>query len=139
MREDRWLAERLGRPVYWIEPGDDVSRLSGPAMYQAKVDADRVEEVSALERAGFSVVDVNLTLARAPGVVDAPDVAVEEARPDHADDVLRIAEQDYRVSRFHMDPDVPDEVARRIKRDWVQAYLDGERGERLLVAERGGR
>lgn len=114
----------------------------GPASYQVKVDAKRVADVAMLERSGFTVVDVNLTLARSvagAALASAAGVEVRDARPADADEVLRIAARDLRVSRFHLDPEVPDRVASAIKRDWVGAYLDGARGERLLVAVSDGR
>ena len=48
----------------------------------------------------------------------------------------RIAQRDFSVSRFHLDPQIPDEVARTIKRDWVDNFFAGARGDRMLVVER---
>lgn len=145
MREDAWLAERLGSGAWWVPPGTTASELrehaarNGPGFYQAKVDAHDVAAVRELSAAGMTVIDLNLTVARDADPEAAPATAVVEARPEHAEGVVEIAGRDYDVSRFHMDDQVPAEVASRIKRDWVQAYFDGARGERLLVVERGGR
>jgi ribosomal protein S18 acetylase RimI-like enzyme len=64
---------------------------------------------------------------------------VEECRRDQADAVLEIAGTCFRYSRFHADPEIPDAVAHRIKREWISSYVRGERGERLLVATVDGR
>jgi ribosomal protein S18 acetylase RimI-like enzyme len=143
MRTDDWLSERLERPAFWVDPGDAAEDLPGhrrehaPAFYQARVPAERVDRVRELAGAGMHVVDATLTMRRdgAGASTDAADAQVAAARPDQREDVLRIAEHDYRVSRFHMDPAIPGEIAGRIKRDWLAAFFDGTRGERLLVAE----
>jgi ribosomal protein S18 acetylase RimI-like enzyme len=144
VRDDAWLAERLGRPVLTFEPGDDpagVARAAArraPAFAQAKVATADVATTAALEDAGFRVVDVNVTLSRPGGGVAMPaDVgaAVEADR----EVVLEIAGRHYDVSRFHRDPAIPARTANAIKRDWAAAYLDGRRGERMLVVRRAGR
>lgn len=133
MRPDPWLAERLGLPVFTVEEQD--VRFRERAFYQAKVPCDALQRVHALEDDGFRVVDVNVTLERPAGPLDtAGAVPVADARPEHRAGVLALAEHDYTVSRFHLDPEIPDGVAGVIKRDWAAAVLDGERGERMLVA-----
>src|SRR5207249_33706 len=37
-------------------------------------------------------------------------------------------------SRFHLDPLVDNAIANRIKHSWIESYLEGRRGEKLLVA-----
>ena len=89
------------------------------------------------------MVDTNVVfdLSRPPlGVVAAaPDVTVGDAAPEQKEAVLAIAGSAFRYSRFHLDPRVPAELANRIKRDWVANYFAKQRGDRLLVASRGGR
>jgi ribosomal protein S18 acetylase RimI-like enzyme len=136
--EDAWLGERLGRPAFTLEEGDR-SLDAGPGFYQAKVDCADVQRVGDLERAGMRVVDVNVTLRRpaSPGP-DAPGEVRDGAEADR-DAVLGIAERDYTVSRFHLDPEIPDARARDIKRSWVDGFFSGARGDRLLVAPAEGR
>jgi ribosomal protein S18 acetylase RimI-like enzyme len=137
VREDAWLAERLGRPAFTLEEEDE--RLdAGPGFYQAKVDCADVERVGALERAGMRVVDVNVTLRRAAAPGPEPAGEVRDGTEADRGAVLDIAERDYTVSRFHMDPEVPDEKARLVKRDWADGFFRGTRGDRLLVAPAEG-
>jgi ribosomal protein S18 acetylase RimI-like enzyme len=134
VREDAWLARRLGRPAFVLDPGDDPVALPD-GFLQAKVPAGDVARVGLLEAAGFRVVDVNLTLRREPAPLAAGALLpVVAARPAHRDAVLRIAALDQRSSRFHLDPAIPDDVAAAIKRDWAAAVMDGERGAGMLVA-----
>lgn len=133
MREDSWLSERLGRPAYWADPGDR-GPFAAPAFWQAKVDAENVARVAELESQQFRVVDLNLTLARGGGHHPAPELGVEPAEPGDHEALLEIAERHYERSRFHLDPEIPNQVAGRIKRDWLQACLEGARGDRVLAA-----
>jgi GNAT superfamily N-acetyltransferase len=135
--EDAWLTERLGRPVLTVTPGEDPGAVAGPALLQAKVDAADVAEVLRLERLGFGVVDVNVTLARGSGRLDAPAMAIDLAGAHDAAELRALAERDLRVSRFHRDPMVDDAAADRIKGDWAEAAARGERGDGVLVARDG--
>ena len=132
MLADAWLAEQLGRPAYTVQASD--TRLdAGAGFYQAKVACADVERVTALEAAGMGVVDVNVTLRRAAAPPTGPSDGVREAEAGDREAILEIAEQDYTVSRFHLDPRIPDARARRVKRAWVEGFFRGDRGDRLLV------
>lgn len=136
MRSDPWLAERLGRPAFTVEEGDAPDAAAPKSAFlQTRVPAADVERVGGLERAGWSVVDVTVTLAREPGVEPRAGVwSIGAPAAGDRDGLLGIARDDYDVSRFHLDPQIPDTMAGRIKRDWLAACLDGERGDRVLVA-----
>ena len=144
MREDTWLAERLARPVLTFEAGDDPAEIArataerAPAFAQAKIATADVATAVALQDAGFRVVDVSVTLSRRAGMADAPE-DVCDAREADRNAVLEIAGRHYDVSRFHHDAAIPRSAANAIKRDWAAAYLDGQRGERLLVVRRDSR
>jgi ribosomal protein S18 acetylase RimI-like enzyme len=144
MREDVWLGQRLGRAAWTVEGQDPVGEIGArdPGFFQAKVPTDRVARVGELEDAGFRTIDANITLRREPG---PPGPAVPEsrgnvrhARPEDREAVAEIAARDYSVSRFHLDPQIPDALAVEIKRDWVDNFFGGGRGDQLLVAESGG-
>ena len=110
------------------------------AFYFSKIPADRVSVACALARAGFRVVDVNITFAmNAPAEARRPLVDVGECTPRSADAVLDIAGSCFRFTRFHLDPRVDDAVAHRIKREWVRNYVLKKRGDRLFVASVEGK
>jgi dTDP-4-amino-4,6-dideoxy-D-galactose acyltransferase len=146
VRDDAWLAERLGLAALWWEPGDDpaavaaAARARAPAFAQARVPAADVAALAALHDAGFGVVDATVTMAgRGPSAATDAGVEVRDAVPGDAPVLLDVAERHYDVSRFHLDPAIPDAVAGAVKRAWLQAYFDGTRGDRLLTALAGGR
>jgi ribosomal protein S18 acetylase RimI-like enzyme len=163
IREDGWLAAIVGHPVYRLEgdlagAGPRVAAHAGSqpaALYYARVDTDRVEEVRGLTAAGFAVVDVGVTLGReareappgpgparpggaAGGACGAPG-AIRAALPEDHEAAVAIAARCFRYSRFHLDPRIGRGVADRIKGEWVRSYVRKQRGEALYVALAGGR
>lgn len=145
--EDRWLAERFDHPVWTVrdtssaEVREHVAAHPGRALYQAKVPATHVDTVLDLATAGLVAVNVNCVLTRKPGAIDAPDeagVTIRVLDPARDEAVRDIAAAAFERSRFHLDPRIPNALADRIKRDWIDSYLHGRRGEFAYVAEQGG-
>lgn len=149
---DPWLAGVFGHDAFRVstpEVGADAAAVVGhlrdrgpaDAFYYARVPTARVGQAQALVAAGFHVVDVNVTLECPPAAAVAvgPDLCIRDARPDDRAPLLAVASSCFVYSRFHLDPHVPAGIADAIKRAWVESYLDGRRGERLLVAEANGR
>ncbi|MEO8706844.1 MAG: GNAT family N-acetyltransferase [Kofleriaceae bacterium] len=136
---DPWLSELMSRPVFRVDGGGEVSAIGdAPGFYFAKVATDRVADVTALATRGFSVVDTNVTfeLLRDPG---APALPVTECSDADAEAVLAIAGSAFRYSRFHLDPQISDDLANRIKREWIANYTRKSRGDALLVAHLDGK
>jgi ribosomal protein S18 acetylase RimI-like enzyme len=103
------------------------------------VACDDVARVSELASAGLRVVNTGLTLGRDGGDVEPPaGVEVRVGEPGRDDGAAEIARSAFSFDRFHLDPDVPDAVADRIKHDWVENALAGNRGDHVLVAVRDG-
>lgn len=137
IREDGWLSERIGHPVFTVDDASAVPDGDSPRMYQARVPVEQVASVQAFTARGFSVIDTTLTLERGPGRAEA-EADVVRATPEQRDAVVEIARTSFQWSRFHLDPAVPDEVANTIKADWVGSYFAGTRGDELLVALHDG-
>jgi dTDP-4-amino-4,6-dideoxy-D-galactose acyltransferase len=152
---DAWLAEVFGYPVFSVtlqaqgrdEMAAGVSAgmlhdmaQDRPAFFYAKVPTDCVGQAQALNAAGFAVIDTNVTLERSPTrqPVD-PAVVVRDIRPNEHTAVMAIAAACFVYSRFHLDPLIPTALANAVKREWVENYCRGKRGERLWVTEANGR
>jgi dTDP-4-amino-4,6-dideoxy-D-galactose acyltransferase len=134
---DAWLAEVMRRPVFRVEGSGAADFEASPGFYFAKVPTDRVADVRALERRGFSVVDTNVTFEHQRDVACAHDI-VGDLEPADADAVLAIAGSAFRYSRFHLDPEIGIELAHHVKREWIRNYVRGVRGDRLFVARSRG-
>ncbi|MGH2824835.1 MAG: GNAT family N-acetyltransferase, partial [Thermoleophilaceae bacterium] len=130
-------------PVFSVATAGGLAERAGAqerATSQARDDATDTPAVAELEAAGMRVVNLTHTLTADPQApVPAGAVEVREADPEQDEEVLDVAERSFRYTRFHLDPQVPQAVADRIKRDWVSSYLNGLRGDELLVALGAGR
>jgi GNAT superfamily N-acetyltransferase len=148
---DAWLTETLGRPAYAVHAPASAAQLldalqahqsTADAFYFAKVPVLNVDAVKALEGAGFSTVETTLAFSRPSGLPVAPappGVAVSLLQPRWNTDVLDIAESAFKYTRFHVDARVGLSTANRVKRAWIQSYIDGRRGDALFVAHDGDR
>lgn len=139
IREDGWLAERLGRPAFTVAGDTDPEEVrthveagAGPRFYQMRIRTERVDDVRAFSAVGFSVVEATLVFGRLPERMEVgPEVVA--SRPEHRVPVVEIGRTAFRYSRFHLDPLIPNEAADRIKADWVESYFAGTRGDHILI------
>lgn len=150
VRRDDWLSGIMAIDAFRVdaEGEADAARLAAalpsrrPSFCYAKIDALDIAAAQALGGAGFYLVDGSMTFDAEPasvlcacGEADGRRIAPVDA--GSARELLRIAETCFRYSRFHLDPAIPREIANRIKREWIQSYVDGVRGDRLFVAFEG--
>ncbi|MEO8551322.1 MAG: GNAT family N-acetyltransferase [Kofleriaceae bacterium] len=137
---DAWLSDVMARPVWRVEGSGDVSELVGmPGFYFVKVPTDRIADVRALTSAGFSLVDTAVTFESTREVPVSSTIEVRDCTDADADAVLAIAGSAFRYSRFHLDPQIPDQVAHHVKREWIANYVRKSRGDALLVAHHDGK
>lgn len=144
---DAWLSDKLGRPAFTVAAvaasSTDIAaafashQSPAGAFYTAKVGVLDLAVVEALTAEGFTMVETSLTFER-PIDRHAPVAQVGVCRPQWRDAVLDIAGQAFRYTRFHVDPKIGHLAANRVKREWIQSYVDGRRGDALLVAHEGG-
>lgn len=132
---DEWLSEILGYPVYnSLTPPESDKR----SLTYAKVPVDDVGTVHELTELGFRVVDVNITLEHLwnwSGLPIFHGVSVLDVEDSETvKRVVEIASSCFSYSRFHLDPKIPNELANKVKSEWVRSYAEGTRGHELLVA-----
>lgn len=147
-QSDRWLSEVMERPVWRVlpdKPDIDLLSVAGrrTAFFYTRVPTSRVAHVGQLMQAGFRVVDVNITLERAPAHASSKhnfrDIQVVDYKPEYETAVLQIAGSCFVYSRFHLDPHVGHDLANMIKRAWVQNCCRGKRGDHLFIATMANR
>lgn len=112
------------------------------AFCYVKIPAGRLEVLHLFLKSGFKIVDVNVTLTRKPEILKGLNLAaytIRDATSIECEVVSAIAEISFTNSRFHKDPHIPTSVANLIKRKWVENYFKGERGDSIIVADKGGK
>lgn len=161
IRQDAWLTQQVGHPVYQalmprhgsvavappsslLEPLRCHVRQQRQALYYAKVDVTNVAVTGALQGEGFQLVDTSVVLSQGVPVAGVDPllrsgIEIRPPRGDEHGEVLRIAASCFRFSRFHTDTRLPTKTANQIKREWIRNCLEGRRGDGVIVAVRGGR
>lgn len=148
---DTWLSETMARPVFKLanrfeglaeeKLAGEMAELAkeGNVFFYAKLPTCEVAYCMALARAGFTVVDTGISFAWAGGGEICPaNINVAAVRPEQHDAVAEIAGRCFRWSRFHLDPQLPLELANLIKRRWVENYCRKQRGDAFYVGEIDG-
>ena len=144
--QDQWLSGIFSYPVYYLEAfqeGDGAAvhthmQAQVQAFYFAKVPTQDVTEVRALCHLGLYPVDVNITLRHHRVELTQEVSNIVESAQGFENIVEEIAASCFMYSRFHLDPQIPQAVANEIKRAWVRNYLQGKRGDKLLLCLRDG-
>jgi len=148
--KDPWLSEMLGYNVYRVILDETFihgcgregleSVKEGHVLLYSKVATDDLEGICFLQNSGFYLVDTNVVFKKeiAPGKSAVPFDRVRLARKEDEEEIARIAGSSFRFSRFHLDVNIPDETANRIKAEWTRNYFRGTRGDSMVVAEKGG-
>lgn len=154
---DPWLTEQLGQGVYRLPtdglPPDPAAvaaavtarlrDLDAPSLVYARVPVAALGTLQGLQKAGFRLVDTNLTLERPrmpPRMRPSHPAGRFRLRPAGPEDepaVVDLARRSFVHSRFHLDPQIDDRVADELKAQWAANYFRGRRGDQLAVAETG--
>ncbi len=158
IERDDWLSGVLGRASWKVsavsartQPAQIRAGLldragQDPAFFSAKIPTSDVVAVANATRAGFSVVDVNVTFdwARMPAAgVDnadgqATDMAIEIANPGDTAAIEHVAARCFTFSRFHLDPDIGVDLANEIKRQWAGNACRGRASAVYVTRGPGG-
>jgi ribosomal protein S18 acetylase RimI-like enzyme len=150
---DQWLAGAVGHDVFrvsiesGVEPAELARHVADCArgLYFVKLPVDRVRELRELCRAGFFLVETNLTfeLSAAGAAGDlryrVPGSLVRDSIASDHEALLEVAGSAFRYSRFHVDPLLERTTADRVKQNWLSNCLRGERGDRVFTALLQGR
>lgn len=137
LRRDDWLSDVLELEVYATDATGAAPDDGRRSLTFAKVDVADTPAGVRLQDAGFRIVDTNVTFEHKGGTPAAPAVSVAPAAGGHAEALINLAGRAFRYSRFHLDPALPDDLANRVKREWVRNYTTGRRGLELLAAVDG--
>lgn len=154
---DKWLEEIIGREAYRITVNQDlldkgkdiiskqiktIQKLQSRRVFMySKVPASFIQGIKFLEMMGFNLIDNNIIFEKSVASVHAfeRESVIRNAVPRDRDQVVDIARRNFTFSRFHLDPDISDQIANRIKAEWVKSYFSGKRGNEVIVAELQGR
>lgn len=142
LKPDTWLTEMLGKPAWHLTPsGRELELVPLPQgagfFIDVKIPARDIRTMNRLEDAGFRLIDTNVQLQRR--IWPASQTRCSRfATPADQLPIERIAEKEFRYSRFHLDPQIGQSVANKIKRNWAKNFFMGTRGKYMITAEVNG-
>ena len=145
----------LAHPFDWTLLRAEFKAMSaGPAFVWTKVTGRDDPSFAPLIDLGFAVATEEITYERPAAseihepLIPAPppeDFSVRSITQAEAADEVAIAEQvgalaarNLTTSRFHQDPEIPDNIAAEVKKRWAVNFFKGLRGQEMIVATTPG-
>lgn len=149
--KDEWLSKQISKNTYLFK----VNELGKNMIFQewnkfifdhknesffifSKINTGYVEKWQCLEKEGFKLIDTNikyeLTNRISSETNSYENTRICFAEKEYQKSVEKIARDNFIYSRFHLDPLIDNEIASKIKQNWVKNYFSGKRGNQLVVA-----
>ncbi len=142
LSRDEWLSGLLGFPAFHLRGAARSLGIGdlpkGRSFIDAKIPLHKIEEIRHLQKLGFYFVDVNMQMRRDAKPLSIATGICRFASSADEDQVRHIAAHSFSVSRFHLDANIPNETANRIKAEWAGNFFRGGRGDWMVVAEEEG-
>jgi len=148
---DGWLSEVFEYDVFRlsINQPSNVKGLSQhfrdelrkkPVFIYTKIPVGDIACMNLLENEGFRLIDTNIAFERPirKDEVISANMTVRFASANDEPQVLDIAGNSIKFSRFHLDPKITNEMANSLKEEWAGNYFHGQRGNEMVVSERDG-
>jgi len=148
-----WEGSILGKPVYQINLNrleeetemeesfgmalyDFLAKFKSQSLWTARINTSNAAGLRILQKLDFLLMECYVLLKHDLAIIPAP-ASRFNIRPFNEDDVPvleQIAARSFVSSRFHMDPLIPQEVARLSRSEWVKNSCAG-RADGVFVAE----
>lgn len=136
LHRDEWLSTYFSKGAYsYTEPYKVLSFPSG--FIYTKVPTENIQQLEVLFRQGFKLVEVlaNFQQQTKLGLIEDKRLTIDWVKMEASDQVIEIARNSFRYSRFSMDKSINSETASAIKADWVANFFKGKRGTQMVAAQ----
>ena len=145
VRRDYFLESILKKPVYQMDSDVALSPKyfsnGTQSFIYAKISFDDYRILNQFQEVGFEIVELNLqfeksTLSKTSFETGTTGVEVQvrwAANQDRSE-VVEIAKDSFKYSRFHLDRNIDNKVANCIKETWAENFFKGKRGDKMAVA-----
>lgn len=136
---DDWLSQILKKNVYFLKNSfSNFNENSFPSenfLIWTKILVSDINKLNYLQKIGFYIVDTNVQLISSYIGKIADNTNVRFAKPTDEKFVKYIARNSFKHSRFHLDPEIPDNIACSIKELWARNFFLGKRGKWMVIVE----
>jgi len=150
-KKDDWLSYQVGKAVYrlFIDKVElrclehkwnkfKLEHKKENFFVFSKISTDAVILWQCLEKFDFRLIDTNLKFElndelKTP-IRATSNIQICFAEKEHKLPSSQIARDNFIYSRFHLDTMISNEVADKLKQNWVENYFLGKRGDKMVIA-----
>ena len=149
--KDNWLSEIIGRDTYKLVVDESLvaqtenffprwlEKFKGLKIFiYSKIPTNQLSYAHFLEKSEFNLIETNVKLRKLPGLKKdlklSNNCELRFTKPKDEKQVINLAKNNFKFSRFHIDPLFNNSIANRIKGKWVENYYHGKRGNKLIIA-----
>ena len=138
---DDWLSQIIKKNVYFLKNSfSNFNENFFPNenfLIWTKIPVTDIKKLNYLQKIGFYIVDTNVKLISSYINIDKDEdhTNIRFAKPDDEKYVKDIAKNSFEHSRFHLDPEIPYNIACSIKELWAKNFFLGRRGKWMVIAE----
>ena len=149
--EDKWTSKILGKKSYISLHQENFDhneikrfqdRLEENSFLTLKVKTNKIKDIVLLQKCNFFIID---TLIKYSGLINDilkktiikrsnKNFFIEKGLEKDKEEIAKLARNEFKFSRFHLDPFILDSLGSRIKYDWVLNFFKGNRGDKLFIA-----
>ena len=107
----------------------------GISLLTARISSARTQDLELLQRVGFHVVETTFSpvFSGKQGEAKRSEFTVRTSSDDELEDIMGVAREAFTVSRFHNDPQIPDEMANLRFENWVKNAATSDSQELLSI------
>ena len=147
--KDVWLESFLNKKCWIIEDSFNfkqvfkLKNLSKNGFASYKQEINKKIDLTTMISSKFNLVEINtqLQLLRKNFKIQPYNLEINLnycskniKEKEIIDQICKIAEESFTNSRFYQDKFIPNEVASKIKKSWINNYFLGTRGDDLIIA-----
>ena len=149
--KDEWLSEQIDKNVYQLKVidllEDDFSQdwkefrknhIKENYFVFSKISTNSVNIWQCVEKVNFKLIDANVKFELHGNISSdskyQKDIDICFAEKKHQEATGKIARDNFIYSRFHLDPLIDNDIASKIKQNWVKNYFFGKRGDVMVLA-----
>jgi len=136
---DEWLSNIVGKPVYELKTFQTTLKQkdfpAGQLFIWSKIPVDDIERSVCLQKLGFYIVDTNIQFSLSKKISLKNNSNLRFANSSDEPELRALAKDAFEYNRFNRDPNIPNEIASKIKEEWVGNFFLGKRGKWMIVVE----
>ncbi len=153
IEKDEWLTRIIEKNVYRLTikndnnttHSDELIRLlklqKQEVFLYIKIPILQTSSIKFIEELGFHLIDTNVQFEKFVNTIGNYNgkCEIRFASPQDEEETVEIGNSSFKFSRFHTDPQIPNNIADKIKCEWVRNYYRGVRGNKMVVASVEGK